>query len=315
MTTPIWKPAILINVNAANGKARLRWQSIRVRVLESLPQETVERYTSSIEDLKKELQELIHLGFNCFIAAGGDGTVNTLLNVLFDAHSKFNGIEFALGSIALGSSNDFCKPVINRIGGRPVRVDLNGAVLHDVGSVQFENDNQPSQITYFIVNASIGVTAEANLLFNRKNFFISIVKNQFVNLAIAYAAIRTILGFKNISVTMKFNQQHYKGRVANVAVLKNPCVSGSFKYDQQISTQDGFLGLNYCGDISRLQLVQTLLDLSRGKFGGRKNRVSKLVQRIMIQSEKPIALETDGEVRLATEMNFSILPSSIFVLK
>ena len=314
MLTADWKPAILVNRNAGARRGASRYGKIRDHVLQLLPVGTRERFTGNAGELQDHLRELIADGCNCFISAGGDGSVNALLNALLGGGIKLNGKRIAIGAIALGSSNDFCKPVLHTILDTPVRLGVNGTSLQDVGCIRFKDEKGIWQTTYFIVNASVGVTAEANLLFNQKDFFLSITKERFVNLAIVYAAVRTILAYKNIPISMRFDQREYVGKTANVAILKNPNVSGSFRYDQQILPQDGFLGLNYCGDISRFQLLKTLIGLGRGEFIRRGSGSSEFVKNITIHSEVPIALETDGEVRLTEAMNFSVLPSSIHVL-
>ena len=72
-------------------------------------------------------------GIRTFIAAGGDGTVNALVDALVRLRGTIALDDLTLGAIGLGSSNDAHKPVEREIGGIPVRIDAQRALPRDVG--------------------------------------------------------------------------------------------------------------------------------------------------------------------------------------
>jgi diacylglycerol kinase family enzyme len=96
-------------------------------------------------------------------------------------------------------------------------------------------------------------------------------------------------------------------------VIKNPNISGSFCYDQDIQPGDGFLGLNICHDMNKFELVSTLIDLTNGRFSGKRKRISELVKACRFDAGQWLALETDGEVMMAKNIEFSILPCAISI--
>jgi diacylglycerol kinase family enzyme len=253
---------------------------------------------------------LVANGVNCFISAGGDGSANYLLNELMNLREEGEG-PFFLGGIGLGSSNDFMKPVRGKIAGLPVRMDWQSALPADVGEVVFENEHGKTERLFFIANASIGVTAAANYRFNHPGFLLKILKQYWTGGAIVWTAIRTILFWKSVSTRLIFNGLKKEVTLSNLAVLKNPHVSGNFKYDQQIHQDDGWLGLNYCDSMSRFELLKTLADLSKGRFAGKPKRFSVFVKNLQIVTQELQPLETDGEVCLAKNIHFRLVPQGI----
>ena len=303
--------AFLVNYSANDKQAEKRWNMIKGEILSGFPPDSMVVTYSTPFDTGSCIRKLMKdEGVDCFISAGGDGSVNWILNAIMN--TKLPGAPaIRLGAIGLGSSNDFLKPVRTRIRGFPVRINMNKSSTADVGKVTFIDQNDNKLRRYFIVNASIGVTAEANLLFNTGDFFLDKVKSVSVKTAIIYAALKTIVRFRNKEVLLEYEGTGEKINITNISIIKNPNISGSFCYDQDILPDDGLLGLNYCHDMNKRELVATLTDLSKGKFSGKKKRVSVLVKECKISTWEHLALETDGEVMLARNIDFSIIPGAI----
>lgn len=310
----IKRVAILVNYSAGGGRAERRWASIRQAVLERLPDDTLEIPFASTIDLGITLKQLIEEEqVNCFISAGGDGSVNYLLNGLLNLEN-IGTVPFYLGAIGLGSSNDFHKPFGAKIKGIPIRINYDHITQADLGVVKFRSKADQIVQRYFIVNASLGVTAAANYFFNHGDLLLRLLKKIWTNLAILYAALWTILTFKNFIAKACFSEEQMIIKLSNLAILKNPHVSGDMCYDQKIGIADGWLGLNYCDGMSKKELIQTLKDLGKGRFTGRPKRHSFFVKNLEVKVKHPVPLEADGEVFTGTHFEFSIIPKGIKLL-
>ncbi len=304
---------LFVNQNANSGTARRKWERIRSRVLKRLPPETTILEYRSYNGIEAQLDHHLSRGVDGIISAGGDGTLNWLINTLMD----FRGVDlhrFFIGAIGLGSSNDFLKPAGEFVNGIPVRLNFNNMVRSDLGKVTFTNTRGNDITRYFIINASLGVTSEANLFFNHGDQLLNFLKKKAKHLAIFYAAIRAILFYKNFAATLGTESGTEKINISNLGVIKNPFVSGGLRYDQAIGKDDGKLGLNYCNNMDKIELLKTLLDLARGKFSGQAKRVSCFIKSLSIETEKTVALETDGEVFQGTNFRFSVLPGVVNTL-
>lgn len=305
------RTAILLNPNAGGGRARRGWAHLRDAVLARLPAGAVEIELSPHRSLAEQLRECIEReGTNGFVAVGGDGTLHALVNALLPL-SGWEPLPWAIGAIGLGSSNDFHKPYRTRIGRVPVRLDWRGLTAVDVGQVQFRDPTGRLQQRFFLINASLGVTAAANHFFNHGDTVLRRLKSHWTAGAISYAAIRTILGYRNFPAMLHFANTTKTIALTNLAVLKSPHVSGSFRYDQAIDPADGQLGFHYCDGLTKVELLRLLWDLGRGRFRGRPRRYSHRVRTVQVTVPHAVPLETDGEVYPGTDFVFSVLPQHL----
>lgn len=304
------KCATLVNLQANNGRAARRWARIAQELELSLPPGSRFIAFSPPIDLDERLDTLLADGYQCFISAGGDGSANFLLNSLMKKCGE-NAQKICLGGIGLGSSNDFIKPKKHFLQGLPTRLNVQTTALVDVGKAEFRTANGGWETRYFMANASLGVTAEANWFFNHGDWFIRLVKDRWTDLAIIYAALRSIFRFKNIPVQLVLPDETLETALSNLAILKSTYVSGSFHFDDPVQRSDGFLGLNACLNMSKMALINTLIALAKGKFKGRPKTLSRAVKTCTVGSATPMALEMDGEVFRTTEVRFSVLPRAI----
>lgn len=124
-----------------------------------MAQQSVFKATTAPGDAQRFAAEAVMDGFNLVVAAGGDGTVNEVLNGMADAEG-FGRV--ALGVLPLGTVNVFAREL--RI---PLRLESAWAVLRqgretkiDLGRVGFQKDGQPAR-RYFVQLAGAGLDARA----------------------------------------------------------------------------------------------------------------------------------------------------------
>jgi diacylglycerol kinase (ATP) len=306
---------IVVNPRCHQNRGWKRWLSVRNDVLRSLPHNATELVLEDGMDLTGTLLCLPNDGqHNFIISAGGDGSMHYLVNALLKSSSG-SSKNITLGAIGLGSSNDFLKPFNKKINGIPVRIDVSAPVSNnDVGLAVYYDENNGHKKEYFIVNASIGVTASANWTYNNPGLILRFLKSRFTSASILYTALVTILSHKNIDCHLKFNATEMDFVVSNINILKIPFVSGSFRYDQKILPDDGNLGLHICRDMNRVELLRILSQLENGKFSLGEKTISEVIKEFHLSSEQPLIFECDGETSLANNISISVVPKAINVL-
>ena len=305
---------LFINPRAAGGTAQKKWKAIEA--------EFIERYRPSrihipegISDLRDTLRDAFQRGETDFVAAGGDGTVNALLNCVFCEIEPKDVSRTRIGAIGLGSSNDFHKPFLREqfIGGVPCKVNFQDSYLRDVGCVSFGNDGENIQ-RYFLANASCGVTAEANRSFNDPSFALSVLKRASTRAAIFYAAILTILRYRNFECSLRPGRSAlHPTLLTNLAIMKNPHVSGSLLYDTPVAPNDGVFAINLSENMSKVELLRLLYSLSQGRFTHLRHTRSWSEVSTSISSSERFAIEYDGEIVCAQSADFTVLHKSIRV--
>lgn len=306
---------IIINPRCHQGIGWKRWLSVRDDVLRLLGYPVRELVIEPGIEFTAALSTPHESGrHNFIISAGGDGTMHYLVNTLMKSAATISK-DTSLGSIGLGSSNDFLKPFNRMIKGIPVRIDLSGpSIKHDVGLAVYHNENNECIHQYFVVNASFGVTASANWNFNNPGSILRFLKANSTDLAISYTAITTILQHKNIHCHIKFNDTEMELALSNINIVKIPFVSGSFRYEQNVKVNDGKLGLHICRDMNKMDLLKILSQLNRGKFELGKKTITEIVKEVHLSSKNPVVFECDGETSLASNVSISVVPNAINVL-
>ena len=305
---------ILVNPYCHQGRGWKRWLSIKAEVLKEIPG-AIEIFSEKGVDVNGEIKTVLECNEDaCLISAGGDGSIHSLVNVLLNRPNP-EGRYTPLGAIGLGSSNDFLKPFSRFIKNVPVRINMTKPYMfQDAGKLKYLDANNELKEKFFVVNASFGVTAEGNWNFNNPGPVLQWLKKNTTGLAITYTAIKTIFCYKNKLATIHFNGDERQSQLSNINILKIPYVSGTLHYKQEVSPDDGRLGLNICSDMNKRELLRTLLNLEKGRFSENQKCISTFTDHFQLQSNSPVVFECDGETEKSTYVDISLLPRAIQLL-
>jgi diacylglycerol kinase (ATP) len=303
---------VILNPRACGGKAARKWGQVESEIRSRLG--PFEIYPSDDaagcrEFIGKRLIE----GEREFVAAGGDGTVNMLLNILLEQLPIDDWHDLKVGAIGLGSSNDFHKPFDKhgRIGSSPCRIDFHSAAAHDVGHITYNNlDGDPGE-RYWIINCSVGVTAEANRFFNNPDIILNFLKRSSTGLAILYSALRTLATYRAVNLTI--NSNNLEGEhitVENLGVVKNPHFSGDFCYGSPIEPCSGAFYVHLMEKKSMAAKLLALWSLAR-PHSAQPMIQSWRAKNLTMTAETALAVEFDGEVITSNSVAFSIIQGAI----
>lgn len=306
---------LVINPAAGTGTALEKWSRIRPRVRELLGSFTT-LIADDPETVRDEIIDRLRRGETSFVAAGGDGTVNLVMSTIVE-HAATEAIAaIKLGAIGLGSSNDFHKPLCRsrQIEGIPFKLNFGLTLQHDVCLLTYRDDSATLLTRRWIINASVGITADANHFFNGPSRVVRVLKRFSPANGIGYAALRTILGHRARPMTLTLDDKTtLRTRVKNLGIAKNPHFTGVLCYGSPQEPSSGRFYVHLLRDVSPLGLALALLRLCRGKFGGQKGAESWRAHRLMVRAEQPFLIEGDGEVVSAREACFSIMPRGLQV--
>jgi diacylglycerol kinase (ATP) len=305
---------IFVNPGAGGGNALKKWKRFKEMLpCSAFPPKAyiMNGRASTLRKIREELE-----GGECeFVAAGGDGTVNFLLNTVVSQVSPAFLPALRFGAIGLGSSNDFHKPypLTNRHAGIPTRINFASAEPRDLGFLTFDDAGR-GVIRYFLVNASVGVTASANHFFNNPDRLLALLKRVHTPSAIIYAAFHTIGTCTNnlMSVTSQ-ETGTFTTALTNIGIVKNPHFSGTLRYHSPIEYRNGMFDVHLAYGMSRREMVGLLQALGRGNFAPIRKKLSWRASSITLRALHPFAVEFDGEVIHAREVHFGILPGSVKV--
>ncbi len=226
-------------------------------------------------DLEKVLLEM-NGEYNYIIVAGGDGTVNMIVNALV----RLN-IDIPLGVIPSGTANDFANHI-----GMPIDVlEASKRILNskpkriDIGQI---NDK------YFINVASTGLFTDVSQKTNQS------LKNTIGKLAYFIKGIQEIPNFKKIPIKIKSKEYNFEGEVYVILIFNgNSAGSMDIAYNADIS--DGKLDVIILNPESLLEVFPLLMKLVM------KRNLEDTSGLIYFQTDK-LTIETDME-NLTTDID------------
>ncbi len=305
---------IFINPLAAGGTAIKKWKRIEPFMHRHMAS-AILHLLNGQANTQRTISEALQSGETDFVAAGGDGTVNHVMNMLLTIAPPPHHQHIRFGAIGLGSSNDFHKPFLSArmVENTSCMIDFANANLRDVGEITFEFSGR-LMTRYFLINASIGLTAEANYFFNNGDHCLRRLKGLHTPSAILYAALRTILAFRNVEVQICLREGvPFTTSLTNLGVVKNPHFSGDLYYGHAACYDNGKLYVHLSQDMDRLERFRLLRALSNGTFDRLEKASSLISTGLNVQAARPFAVEYDGEVITTRSVQFSLLPKHLKV--
>lgn len=301
---------VVLNPNAGGGKALERWSRAERRVRQLAgPFEVI-----AVRDphaVRGHVARALDAGERRFVAAGGDGTVNLVLNAIVHHASPSVLQAVQLGAVGLGSSNDFHKPFrrAHTVRGIPYRLNFRATVRHDVCLIRYRDAGGRVRTRHWVINASVGTTAEANYFFNTGDRVLRWLKRVSPGRGIGYAALRTLARYRSREMTLHLDgADTLRTRVLNLGIVKNPHFAGGLRYDSRYQPDSGRMDVHLLRDVSILRAVAAFWRLARGRFAGQRGTQSWQATRVEVAADQPFALEGDGEVTLVREASFTVNP-------
>ena len=299
---------VIVNKYSGGGTALKKWQQIS-QTLNLNNGSTETFYIGTDGSANEFILNALNNGKTDFVIAGGDGSINYFLNHIINLVEPEILKEVRIGAVGIGSSNDFHKPFSqkNLLEKVPFKLNFEGAILRDVGCLVYKKGKSFFK-KYFLINASIGVTAEGNNSFNNPDFILRYLKKFNTQLAITYAAIKNILTYKNFIASVKINGIKFNASISNVGITKSPFFTGKLRYPSDPIINDSYFDVHLYQSLPKLKLLKLFYTLSKGMTDNLFNNKFWKTERINISSEKEFAVEFDGEVISTKSAEFSVIP-------
>jgi diacylglycerol kinase (ATP) len=277
---------------AARGEKARRF----CRQLDAIGAHYAFKATTAPGDARRLAAEAVRDGFDLIAAAGGDGTINEVLNGIGDAPDGF--ARARLGVLPLGTVNVFAREL--KI---PLPIERAWEVLQrgreitiDLPRVEF-SENGIRQKRYFCQLAGAGLDARAIELVDWQH------KKQVGKLAYVLAGLKALCE-KKPQITVRANGQSATGEL--VLVGNGRFYGGSFAILPQADLRDGRLDICVLPRVNWIVLLRSAPGLLlRGKLpaSGAQHLSAETFE---LTSETAAAFELDGEWVGNLPVTFSI---------
>lgn len=285
---------------AARGEKARRFR----RLLDVIGEQYALKATIAPGDARRLAAEAVSAGFDVIVAAGGDGTVNEVLNGIGDAPDGF--ARARLGVLPLGTLNVFAREL--KI---PLRVERAWEVLQhgrefkiDLPRAEF-SANSVLQKQYFCQLAGAGMDARAIELVDWQH------KKKIGPLAYVIAGLKA-LREKKPEITVRVNGQSATGEL--VLVGNGRFYGGSFAILPQADLRDGRLDICVLPRVNWWALLRSAPGLLlRGKLPASVARHFSAAT-FELTSESAAAFELDGEWVGKLPVKFSVEREKLCVM-
>ncbi len=239
-------------------------------------------------------REASRKNYQIIVAAGGDGTVNEVVNGMTESSSM-------LGVIPLGLGNDFAK-VIN------IPSKLEEACLAIYNGVAREIDIGKVNNRYFVNCLGIGFDAWVAYESQRiRGFFLP----SFIYL---YAVIRMLFKYKAASIRINLADTMLDKKVLLIAIGNGRSSGGGFLLTPDAELDDGLIDACIIDDVARLKLLIHLPEALKGTHKRLPYVTIIKTNRLTVHSSNPVLAHVDGEILEDSHYQIEILPKRLRVI-
>ena len=233
------------------------------------------------------------------VAVGGDGTLNEIVNGLFQAQAPGAGPAGPVGTVPLGTCNDLATMLAI-----PAGIDASIALIKsgitraiDVGSANGY---------FFVNNAAVGLETEVAL----ENDRMTRLRGVFRYLV---AAVVTIMKRPRWQTELAWDDGQYKGSLTLVSVGNSKRTGGVFYMTPNAIPDDGKLDFIYAPALTRMQMFRLLPQTLKGTHIAQPVIHEHRTTRLKISTAPATAIQTDGEISAAeaNEIDFTVIPGAL----
>ncbi|HEX9941947.1 MAG TPA: diacylglycerol kinase family protein [Thermoanaerobaculia bacterium] len=289
------KTRIIVNPNAGSvGEIETLQET-----LGKLP-ETEVRFTRKEGDARRLARQAVSSGAELIVAAGGDGTLNEVVNGMA---VDFGGAR--LGLLPLGTGNDFARSI-------DVPADLEGALAVlaqgrtravDVARARFGRKRR------HFINMSAG--GFSGIVSEKAGE----AKDRWGPLAYLRAALGSLPELKGFSAHLELDgSERLDVETYNVVISNGRYVAAGIPVAPQSELDDGRLDLMLVPTATIPQLARLVPQILLGRHTGSDLLLFRRARRIEIVSDPPMSFNVDGEVIGDEPALFEVLPRALEVV-
>ncbi|OEH93383.1 diacylglycerol kinase [Bacillus solimangrovi] len=264
--------------NPTSGRELLKKQLPSVlQILEEAGFETSCHATTGAGSATREAKLAVEREFDVVIAAGGDGTINEVVNGLAELPKRPK-----LGIIPAGTTNDFARAV-----GIPRAIDKACEIIAqghtepiDIGRVNGH---------YFINIAGGGRLTELTYEVPSK------LKTVLGQLAYYLKGVEMLPSLKPVPARIEYDGKLFEGEVMLFLVANTNSVGGFEKLAPDASMNDGMFDLLILEKTNIADFVRIASQALRGEHLNDKRIIYSKANRIKVYTEEKMQLNLDGE--------------------
>jgi YegS/Rv2252/BmrU family lipid kinase len=297
---------VVVNPNAGNRKIDRDWKRIH-KLLGASGLEFDFAFTEHANHAVEITQHAIRKGFRRFIAVGGDGTYNEMVNGIFK-QQEVDTQEFITAVIPVGTGNDWGRmyeiPADYR---KAIQVIKNERVfVQDIGKISYFEDGK-MDFRYFINIAGIGFDALVAQKTNRQK-----AAGKGNALSYFYNLFAGLLEFKPAVTDIFVDDKTYSFNTFSISVGICRYNGGGMKQLPNAIPDDGLLDMTVIKKIGLGTVFAQLRNLYTGSFVKHPKVATFRGHVIRIRCRrKGFMMEADGESLGESPFEVNVVPRAL----
>lgn len=300
---------IILNTNANEKKCEQKWRPV-AELLEHRGIRYELHITRAPGEGVSTAKQLCDNGIRHIVAAGGDGTINEVVNGIFT--STANPGEVFLAVLPLGRGNDWVRTHhYPRSIAEVVDMWCEGCFIqHDIGKVITQTPDKQIDSRYFINIAGFGFDADViyDVTYHRPRIGGSSVY--------VLSLLKSLLTHKPTPINVTADGGFaFDGEVFMVIAAICQYNGGGIREAKYAVPDDGKLDLIVVPKMRTLQVIKHLKDMRTGDHIDKIKSI-RMVQTTSanIRSERLFRAETEGELLTTGNYHIELLPNALNVL-
>jgi len=294
---------IVVIINGISKKKKKFYHSILPVLQEKFSIEVLE--TQYANHARQLASEAIRKKADVIISAGGDGTLNQVLNGMMSA--AYENMLPALGLIPLGSGNDFANSA-NLTADPYSLLELlskNQPLPTDIGKVVCRTNKQEEITHYFINVCSVGMGPATVKRMEKVPTWLS------ADLKYLLSIILTFFTHKPEPVEVETSSWSWKGNARVVALANGQSFGSKIYIAPDALLDDGMLSIFMASNVPLLKFLLYLQKLKGKKKITNDQIIYSNATKVALKAENNVMLETEGELIGFLPARIELLPKQI----
>lgn len=252
------------------------------------------KLTQSPGDGSRLAREAVEQKADIVIAAGGDGTINEIIQELA-------GSETALGVLPMGTVN---------VWAREMEIPLESAGARDVllHGITRQIDLGRINDRYFLLMVGVGFDGEVSHSVEKNHM------KRFGVLGYLFTMLQMSRQFRGFRVSLTLDGQAMSTRALQIVVGNTQLYGGAVTFTSKAKCDDGLLDVCIIHPGSRWRFLLLLRDLFLQQKDKKELVTYKTGTSLEIRSRTPIALQIDGDAAGQTPATIQMVPGALKVI-
>jgi diacylglycerol kinase (ATP) len=286
------KTCVILNPHAGTSLA----QEQLAEQLQRLPGLTIAQ-TRQAGDAGRLAAEAVGSGYDLVVAAGGDGTINEVLN---GVSVDFDRATF--GILPLGTANDFAR-TINMLSDVPAAIDaLLAGRIEQIDVIRYSG----TETRYFLNASAGGFSGLVNEAMTDE------MKQNWGPLAYLRTAASVLPNLRDYRTFVSFDDEpEQKVHLYNMVVANARYVAGGVPIAPEASLNDGLADVVLVPAASMMEMAVLAPQILLGTHLGSELVHYRQARKISVRSQPGMWFNVDGELIGNVPATFEVLPQAL----